>query len=115
MNNDYNNQQPQQPQYQPPMQPMQPGKSLATASLVMGICSLVTWWLSWGAIIGLGLGIAAVICGSKAKKEGFIGSMPTAGLVMGIIGIVLSAIGIVCAIVACSALVGLAGTGVFSY
>jgi hypothetical protein len=109
MNNDYNNQQPQQPQYQPPMPPVQPGKNLAVASLIMGICSLVFWWMSYGAIIGIGLGIAAAICGTKAKKQGFIGGMATAGVVTGIIGAVLCAIGfIVCTVIICAA-VGVAG------
>lgn len=113
MNNDYNNQQPQQPQqpqYQPPYPPVQPGKNMAMASLIMGIASLVFWWMSYGALLGIGLGIAAAICGSKAKKQGFVGGMATAGMVTGIIGAVLSAIGfIVCTIFICAA-AGVAGT-----
>ena len=110
MNNDYNNnQQPQQPQYQPPYPPVQPGKNLATASLVMGIASLVLWWASYFALAGIGLGIAAAICGSKAKKQGFVGGMATAGMVTGIIGAVLCALGfILCTVVICAA-AGVAG------
>lgn len=42
------------------------------------------------AIVGVILGIAAVITAACAKKKGFIGGMATAGLVMGIIGTILS-------------------------
>lgn len=94
MNNDYN----QQPQYQPPMGP-QPGKGLATASVVCGILSLVflimqfsLWFLIFPAIIGLILGIVAIVTGISAKKKGVIGGMATAGLVMGIIGMALNII-----------------------
>ena len=73
-------QQPQQPQYQPPYPPVQPGKNMAMASLIMGIASLVFWWMSYGALLGIGLGIAAAICGSKAKKQGFVGGMATADI-----------------------------------
>lgn len=119
MNNDYNNQQPQQPQqpqYQPPYPPVQPGKNLATASLIMGIASLVFWWMSWGAIIGIGLGIAAAICGSKAKKQGFVGGMATAGMVTGIIGAVLGVIGfVVCTIIVCVAAGAAGAAGTWGY
>lgn len=65
--------------------------------------------MSWGAILGIGLGIAAAVCGTKAKKQGFIGGMVTAGIVTGIIGAILSAIGfIVCTVIICAA-AGFAG------
>ncbi len=100
---DNNNQ--YQPQYQP-QPPVVPGKSNATCALVCGIISLVFGaWLGFvtlgiGSIVALVLGIVACIQASKAKKllpQGQTGAA-TAGLVCGIIGIVLSAIGTICGI-----------------
>ncbi len=108
-NNQYqpqNNQyQPQQPQYQP--QPPVPGKSAATCALACGIISVVLCWLGYvtwavGSVIALVLGIVACVQGAKAKKlmpQGQSG-MATAGLVLGIIGVVFSAIFSVCSIIA---------------
>lgn len=90
MNNDYNNQQPQFPQPGPPIQ--QPGQQQATVALVLSIISLLTFWASWGALIGVGTGIAAIVLASNAKKKGFVGGMATAALVMGIIGTLLSSV-----------------------
>lgn len=108
MNNDYNNN--QQPQYQAPMPPQQqPGKGAATGSMVCGIVALATWWLGWGALIGLVLGIVAIVLSIKAKKEGFVGGMATAGMVMGIIGAVLCGIFFVACTV-CACIIGNAAT-----
>ena len=126
MNNDYNNQNQNQdqtqndnqqyPQQQYPQQQYQqqyyqqpvdqPGKGVATASMVCGIISLVTFWMSWGALLGVALGIVAVVLSVNAKKQGFIGGMATAGLVMGIIGAILSGV----IFIACTACVCIAGT-----
>ncbi len=105
MDNNQNNQ--YQPQYQP-QPPVVPGKSNATCALVCGIISLVfgswlgSFTLGIGSIVALVLGIVACIQASKAKKllpQGQTGAA-TAGLVCGIIGIVLSAVGTICGIVA---------------
>ncbi len=87
-------------------QPSEPGKGLATASLVLGIISVVTWFLGSFAFVGLVTGIVGLVCASKSKKQGFNGGIRTAGFVLSIIGLVGSAI--VC--VACVACVGLLGT-----
>ncbi len=79
----------------PPMQPMQPvqpvpqeGKGLSVASMVLGIVSLAcfcVWYISIpAAIIGLILGIVA----KKGNKPG--SGMALAGIIMSIIGLVLT-------------------------
>ncbi|MCM1055748.1 MAG: DUF4190 domain-containing protein [Bacteroides sp.] len=95
-----------QPQYQPPMPP-QPGKGLATASLVCSIFSLVVSYTGPLAILGIILGIIAIVTAACAKKKGFVGGMATAGLVMGIIGTVISLI----FFVSCLACIGAIGGG----
>ena len=97
--------QPPQPQYQPPQAPNypqppmypqgpaeQPGKGLAIGSLVCGIVSLVFCWTGCVAIISLITGIVGIILSVNAKKQGFIGGMSTAGLVMSIIGLIFGGI-----------------------
>ena len=83
----------------------QPGKGAATASLVLGIVSVVFWFFGMGAIVGLITGIIGIICSVNAKKAGFVGGIQTAGLVCSIIGVVGSAI----VFVACVACVGTLG------
>lgn len=77
------------PQYQPNIGP-QPGQGLATASLICGIFSLVLSFTAFIAVVGLILGVIAIATASSAKKKGFLGGTATAGLVMGIIGTVIS-------------------------
>ena len=65
------------------------GKGLAVASLVMGILALVNmFWM----IPGILFGILGIIFAAVAKKQGNTSGMGTAGLVMSIIGLVLSGI-----------------------
>ena len=93
----------QQPYGQPPMN--QPGKNLAIASLVCGIASCVFFWFGVSAFISLAAGIAGIILAVNAKKQGFVGGMVTAGLVLSIVGTVIG--GIVFA--SCVALLGSVG------
>ena len=76
--------------YQQPQQP-QPGKGLAITSMILGIISVVFFWIPYVDILTLILGIAALIMGIVAGKKGNNG-MAVAGLVLGIIGTVLSLI-----------------------
>lgn len=85
-----------------------PGKSKATASLVCGIISVVFAWLSYLTVVGLILGIVAIVLAVQAKKEGFEGGLQKAGLVLGIIGVVLCSITFV-ACTLCVICVGAAG------
>ena len=110
--------QPPQPQYQPPQAPnypqppmypqgpvQQPGKGLAIGSLVCGIVGLVFVWFGYSALISLIAGIVGIILSVNAKKQGFIGGMNTAGLVMSIISAALGGI----VFIACVSLLGCAG------
>ena len=94
-------QNPNQPVYQQPVYPYpgypypaypqpvkKPGQGMAIASLVLGILGLVS--------MGDGIScILAIVFGCIAKKSGNKSGMATAGLVTGIIGCVLSVIGII--------------------
>lgn len=68
------------------------GKNLAVGSLVCGILSLVLIFFGYGALLGLILGIVAIVLAVNAKKKGFEDGMQKAGLVLGIIGTVLCGI-----------------------
>ena len=96
MNNDYNNNwQPNNFQPMPPQGP-QPGQGAATGSLICGIISLVATvifgWTTFLALAGMVVGIVGVVLAVNAKKQGYNGGMQTAGLVLSIIGAALSAV-----------------------
>ena len=63
------------------------GKKLATASLVLGIISIVFWFFWVGAIVSIITGIVCIVMSSKAKNVWFIGGIRTGGLVTSIIGL----------------------------
>ena len=64
-----------------------PGKSAATASMVLGIISVVLWFFGYSAIVSVILGIIGLILAGNAKKAGFDGSVRTAGFVLSLIGL----------------------------
>lgn len=71
---------------EPPAAAPPPAKSgKAIAGLVLGICSLILWCLP---ILGLPAAIVGLVLSIKSKPDG--GGMATAGVVLNIIGIVLS-------------------------
>ena len=93
-----------------------PGKGMAIASLVLGIVGLCTGW-AWGVgcicgIIGV---VLAVSSKNKSQAAGFVPSgLVTAGLVCGIIAIVVGAGCLICTVcgtaanaAGCAALSGL--------
>ena len=83
----------QQPPYpQPPYTSQTPASGKAIAALVMGIVGLVFFWIPFFNVITLGLGIVGLILAVDANKTSPSG-MGTAGLVLCIISIALSAIG----------------------
>ncbi len=80
------------------------GKQFATTSMILGIAS-VPWiflmLLLMGtnagneegvglALLGLAMGILAIIFANKAQKKDYVGGMRTAGFVCGIIGVVIN-------------------------
>lgn len=84
----------------------QPGKGQATASLVLGIISVVFWFFGWGAIVSIILGIIGLIMANSAKKQGFESGLRTAGFILSLVGL----IGGGFVFVACVACVGSLGS-----
>lgn len=90
-----------------------PGKGAATASLVLGIISVVLWFFGYSALVSVILGIVGLILAGNAKKAGFKGGIRTAGFVLSLIGLIGGAIFFV-ACVACVGAIGAAdATGAF--
>ena len=86
-----------------------PGKGKATASLVLGIITVVFWFTGTFTIVGLILGIIGIAMASMSKKDGFEGGMRTAGFVLSLIGTIGCAI-IFAACVACVGALGSLGS-----
>ena len=90
-----------------------PGKGAATASLVLGIISVVLWFFGYSALVSVILGIVGLILAGNAKKAGFNGGIRTAGYVLSLIGLIGGALFFV-ACVACVGALGAAdATGAF--
>ena len=85
-----------------------PGKGAATASMVLGIISVVLWFFGYSALVSVILGIVGLILAGNAKKAGFVGGMQTAGFVLSLIGLIGGAIFFVACVV-CVGAVGAAG------
>ena len=80
---------------------MQNTKTKAIVSLVLGIAGCAAVWFGWGAILSLGLGIAAIILGMQVRKlEDANKGLATGGFVTGIVSVVLGGIMAVCVICA---------------
>ena len=75
----------------------------AVASLVLGILSLICAFFGYGAILGLIFGIIGTVLGAKARKTSQTG-LATGGFVCSLIGLIFSAVGLVCAIACVGAL-----------
>ena len=76
-----------------------PGKGAATASLVLGIISVVLWFFGYSALVSVILGIVGLILAGNAKKAGFNGGIRTAGFVLSLIGLIGGAIFFVACVV----------------
>jgi hypothetical protein len=84
-----------------------PSKGKATASLVLGIVSLVVAWFGWGAIVAIVLAIIGIILGVGARKELTPEQgrgLATAGMICSIIALALSAIVFISCVICASAL-----------
>ena len=86
-----------------------PGKGAATASMVLGIISVVLWFFGYSALVSVILGIVGLILAGNAKKADFVGGIQTAGFVLSLIGLIVGAIFFV-ACIACVGAIGAAGT-----
>ena len=84
-----------------------PGKGAATASMVLGIISVVLWFFCYSALVSVILGIIGLILAGNAKKAGFVGGIQTAGFVLSLIGLIGGAIFFV-ACIACAGILGAA-------
>lgn len=82
-----------------------PGKSNATASLVLGIISVVFWFFGYSSILSVILAIIGLTQASKARELGYEDPIRTAGFVLSLIGLIGGAL----AFVACIACVSFAG------
>lgn len=83
----YGEQPPLQPQQPPQVNPgsdAQPGSGAAIASLVLGIVGLF--------FAGIILGIIGLVMAAKAKREGYTGGIRTAGFVLSLIALIVSAV-----------------------
>ena len=75
-----------------------PHKGKAIGSMVCGIISVILCWFGYAAIVSLILSIVGLVLGANAKKgmaaDGIVAGkgMATAGVVLSIISLVLSAI-----------------------
>lgn len=76
---------------------MQNTKGKAIASLVCGIIGIVIAWFGWGSIVSLLLGILSLVFAVQVRKANDENKgMATAGLVLGIITVVLGGICLAC-------------------
>ena len=76
----------------------------AVASLVLGICAIVSWFFGLGALLGMVLGIVGLVLAGQAKKAGNIEGIRTAGFVCSLIGLIGSSIAVIIALGAVFAL-----------
>ena len=93
------------------------GKGFSIAALVLGIAGIVGGWFPVIQYFTLVCAILGIIFGVKGKKMsaavyGKPSGMATAGFVLGIIGVAIAVIGIIC-IIGCAACIG-AGAGALS-
>ena len=92
-----------------------PGKGAATASLVLGIISVVLWFFGYSALVSVILGIVGLILAGNAKKAGFNGGIRTAGFVLSLISLIGGSI-IFVSCVACAGVLGAAaGSGALNF
>ncbi len=72
---------PTQPGFVQPPQP--PSRGRATASLILGICSLFLWLCP---LFGVAASVTGLVLGLQGRKRGE-GGMATAGVILSILGL----------------------------
>ena len=82
-------------------QPVVPESGKATASMVLGIISIVCWFFGWSTIASLILSIVGLVLASQAKAAGNDTGTRKAGFVLNLIGLIGGAVFLV-ACVACA-------------
>ena len=95
----------QQPygQYGAPQYGTPAGDGRAKTALILGIVGLVLSFLI--PIIGLILGVIAIVMAGKAVKEGYVGGQAKIGRILGIVAIIIAVIMMVVAIAGVAALI----------
>lgn len=85
-----------QPQFGMPPLPAGNRNGLGTAALVLGILSLVTWFLFVGGLLGIVAVVLGVLGRGRAKRgEASNGGMAVAGIVTGGLGVLLTVLVVV--------------------
>lgn len=80
---------PPPPQYESNIPgPNLPGQGAATASMVLGIISVVLWFFGYSSLVSIILGVIGLVLASNSKNAGFNGSTRTAGFVLSLIGLI---------------------------
>jgi len=74
--------------YQQPVYGEIPGKGQATASLVLGIISIVSWIFVVSSFLSVICGIIGIVCANKSKKLGYKDGVRTGGFVTSLIGLI---------------------------
>lgn len=90
------------------------GKKWSTAALVLGILGIIGGWFPIVCYFTAVCAVLGIIFGVKGRKmsvavNGKASGLATAGLVLGIIGTVFAAIGLVCTVICSAAICAAAG------
>lgn len=72
-----------------------PGKSWATASLILGIISLVLSLLIATCFVAVPLSIIGLILASQSKKVGYLSGKRTTGFILSLIALILGSLEII--------------------
>lgn len=84
-------------------------KGLSIASMACGIAGCVLGFTGYGGILGLAAAIVGVVLSKKAVEQGGENNFNKTGKICGFVGIGLSALGLLVAIIICSCYACMAG------
>lgn len=84
----------------PPQAPVPQNNNTSVIALVCGIIGIVGGWIPYVGYVTLIASILGIVFGVKGRKENAAAGQPTgmatAGLVLGIVGVGLTVLGIIC-------------------